>query len=143
MAEITHGQVNLNTVLGAIGTAGAVAPGILGNLFGGMGSYGNGSSDNMPVNRYEAGQNARNAQLETEVRLRDANTYTDAKLLDMYKYVDGKFARVEHQLCEQSVWNATQTGTISCMAQQIAQLQGLTKLVIPDSSVCTTTSSTT
>lgn len=135
MAEISHGQVNLNTVLGAIGTAGAVSPGLLNNLFGGMGG-GNCNSDNMPVNRYEAAQNAKIAALETEVKLRDANTYTDSKLLDMYKYVDGKFARVEHQLCEQSVWNATQTGTLSCMAAQIAALNALTKTVIPADNVC-------
>ena len=28
------------------------------------------------------------------------------------------------------------TGTISCMHGQIAQLQGLTKLVVPNTSVC-------
>ena len=88
------------------------------------------------VNRYEAQKDARIAELETEVKLRDANTYTDQKMLDMYKYFDGELKGVRQNLCDQAVWNATQTGTISCMAQQIAQLQGLTKLVIPNGSVC-------
>ncbi len=93
-------------------------------------------SENSMVNRYELGQANRIAELETEVKLRDANTYTDGKLLEMYKYVDGKFGRIEHELCEQKVFNATQIGTISCIQGQIAQLQSLTKLVVPNTSVC-------
>lgn len=93
-------------------------------------------SENNMVNRYELGQSSRIAELETEVKLRDANTYTDSKLLDFYKYVDGRFSRVEHEICDQKVFNATQIGTISCIQGQIAQLQGLTKLVVPNASVC-------
>lgn len=107
--------------------------GLLSGLFGGNQVVCN---ENMPVNRYEASQSARIAELETEVKLRDANTYTDQKLLEMYKYFDGKLEHVDHKLCEQAVWNTAQTGTISCMAQQIAALQGLTKVVIPGSSIC-------
>jgi hypothetical protein len=137
MAEFASKGVG-GTALGlSIGALGAqVLTGGLGNLFGGLGANGNCNSDNMPVNRYEAAQNARIAALETEVKLRDANTYTDQKLLDVYKYVDGKFGRVEHQLCDQSVWNATQTATIGCMAQQIAALNGLTKTIIPADNIC-------
>ena len=54
----------------------------LGGLFGGMGV---GCSEQMPVNRYEAAQSARIAELETEVKLRDANIYTDSKLNDLRK----------------------------------------------------------
>lgn len=104
----------------------------LGGLFGG----GNVPSESMPVNRYEAQQSTRIAELETEVKLRDANTYTDQKLLEVYRHFDHKFEHVERQLCEQAVWNTAQTGTISCMAQQIAALNGLTKLVIPGTSIC-------
>lgn len=93
-------------------------------------------SEDHPVNRYEAQKDARIAELETEVKLRDANTYTDQKLLEVYKYFDGELRDVRKNLCEQAVWNATQTGTISCMADQIAQMRGLMKLVIPNGSVC-------
>lgn len=88
------------------------------------------------VNRYEAQQQARIAELETEVKLRDANTYTDSKILDLYKYVDGKISCVEGQICQQNVYNATNTATINCISGQIAQLMSLTKLVIPNGSVC-------
>lgn len=107
----------------------------LGGLFGGMGGA-PACNENMPVNRYEASQNARIAELETEVKLRDANTYTDNKLLEMYRYMDGKLDGINHRLCDQAVWNATQTSTMACMAQQIAALNGLTKLIVPASSVC-------
>lgn len=62
-------------------------------------------SENHTVNRYEAAQAARIAELETEVKLRDANTYTDQKILETYQYVDGRLRGVEAQLCEQRVTN--------------------------------------
>lgn len=88
------------------------------------------------VNRYEAQQQARISELETEVKLRDSNIYTDGKILELYKYVDGKFGAVEAQICQQNVYNATNTATISCIQNQIAQLASLTKLVVPNTSVC-------
>ena len=93
-------------------------------------------SEDHPVSRYEAKQAARIAELETEVKLRDANTYTDQKLLEVYKYFDGKLEGVNRRLCEQDVWNATQTATLNCMANQIAALNGMTKLVIPNTNIC-------
>lgn len=57
------------------------------------------------VNRYEAAQAARIAELETEVKLRDANTYTDSKLLEVYKYFDGELKEVRDELCKQRVHN--------------------------------------
>lgn len=88
------------------------------------------------VNRYESQQQARIAELETEVKLRDSNIYTDSKILELYKYVDGKLACVENQLCEQRVYNATNTAAISCIQGQVAQLASLTKIVIPIGNVC-------
>lgn len=88
------------------------------------------------VNRYEASQAARIAELETEVKLRDANTYTDRKLLEMYQYVDGRLRGVEGQISQQAVYNATNTAALNCMQGQINQLMSLTKLVVPNSSVC-------
>lgn len=119
--------------LGIAGTA----LGLLNNG-GGFNLFGNNncSGDNAMVNRYELSQNARIAELETEVKLRDSNIYTDQKILDLYKYVDGKVANIEAQICQQNVYNATNTATINCISGQIAQLMSLTKLVIPNGSVC-------
>ena len=125
--------------LGIAGTALGIMSGGLNNLgvFGTPARNGQcGCSEDHMVNRYEAAQSARIAELETEVKLRDSNIYTDGKILELYKYVDGKFACVESQLCEQRVYNATNTAAISCIQGQIAQLSALTKLVIPNGSVC-------
>ena len=121
--------------------------GLLGNLFGNNNNVsealltaallnGNKSDCDHGYNRYDAGKDAEIAELRTEVKLRDANTYTDQKILEVYGHIDRRLDGVNKQLCEQAVWNATQTGTITCMAQQIAALNGLTKLVIPGNSIC-------
>ncbi|MBQ8830858.1 MAG: hypothetical protein IJ017_04620 [Oscillospiraceae bacterium] len=118
MSEVnytTRGQGNLNTVLGAIGTAGGI-PEIVGGLFGGMrgggwgghGSYGGYGGYGMHehlINRYEAMQQSRIAELESEVKLRDSNIYTDNKMLEMYKYFDGEIKGINQQLCAQAVMN--------------------------------------
>ena len=119
--------------LGIAGTALGILNGGLGNVLGG----GNcGCSENHMVNRYEASQAARIAELETEVKLRDANTYTDGKFLELYKYFDGKVAGIEAQICQQNVYNATNTAAIGCIQGQIAQLMSLTKVVVPNTSIC-------
>lgn len=38
--------------------------------------------------------------------------------------------------CQQAVFNGTMTSTVGCLQQQIAMLQGLTKVVIPKDSIC-------
>lgn len=123
------GGTALGLSIGAI--AGEVLGGNLGNILGG-----NRNGENAPVSRYEAQLQAENAELKTEVKLRDSNIYTDSKILDLYKYVDGKIAHVENQLCEQRVYNATNTAALACIQGQVAQLMALTKLVVPNTSVC-------
>lgn len=88
------------------------------------------------VNRYEASQAARIAELETEVKLRDANIHTDSKILKVYEYFDGRLRGVEGQLAQQAVYNATNNGLIGCLQNQVATLMGMTKTVIPDGNIC-------
>ena len=121
--------------LGIAGTALGLLNGGLGNL--GIGAAPRaGCNEDHFVNRYEAAQSARIAELETEVKLRDANTYTDQKMLDLYKYVDGKIGCLEGAINAQAVYNATNTATINCISGQVAQLMALTKVVIPSTSIC-------
>ena len=160
--ESINAKANAGLTTGIIGTSlGALASGvlngngngILGGILGGNTAPANdamtaalwanmmqprtcGCESDHVVNRYEAAQAARIAELETEVKLRDSNIYTDSKILELYKYVDGKFGAVENQLCEQRVYNATNTAALSCLQGQVAQLASLTKLVIPNGSVC-------
>ena len=126
------GAAGLTT--GIIGSAlGAMISGILPGLFGGSNC---GCSENMPVNRYEAGQSARISELETEVKLRDANFYALSEVGKLRDYMEHRFDKVEHEICDQKVYNATMNGAVSCIQGQIAQLYSLTKLVIPNGSVC-------
>ena len=133
----SNGKGNLGVTLGAIGTG----LGVLGGGLNGLGLFNGGSAahccnEDHYVNRYEASQSARIAELETEVKLRDSNIYTDGKILDLYKYVDGKFGVVEAELCQQRVYNATNTATLNCISGQVASLLALTKTVIPNASIC-------
>ena len=142
MAEFaSKGVAGAGLGLGISGTALALLNGGLGNLLGGgCNGWNNmhncGCSENNLVNRYELGQESRISKLESEIALRDANIYNDQKLLELYKYIDGKFEGVNATLGAQAVWNATQTATMNCMSGQINQLFGLTKLVVPNTSVC-------
>jgi hypothetical protein len=129
---VNKGWGALNTVLGSIGTAGAT--GILGNLFGGNNC--NGGGHNAPVNRYEMELQQKLAAKDSEIALRDSTIFTDGKLLDLYRYVDGKLEAVNAKIAEQATFNAVSTAAQNCMAAQINQLFGLTKLVIPNGSVC-------
>lgn len=153
---VTLGSVALGLAgLNAMNNAGCNNGGILGALLGGnRNGCGNGGMDaatimalmaagngcgcgHEPViNRYEAGLAARISELETDVKLRDANTYTLAKMGELRDYVDAKFDKVDARLCKQAEWNTAQSGALNCMSSQIAQLFSLTKLVVPNGSVC-------
>ena len=134
----THGIAVGGLTTGVIGTALGVLNGGLGNILGGWGGCNAAATctENMPVNRYEAAQSARIAELETEVKLRDANTYTLSEMSKLRDYVDRRFDGVNAQLCQQAVINAQTVANISCMQNTINTLSGLTKTVIPITSVC-------
>ena len=106
MAETNWTAGKGTTALGIIGTAlgGLATAGGGLNLLGGN-CNGVQCSENMLVNRYEAGQAARIAELETEVKLRDSNIYTDGKLLEVYQYFDGRLRGIEAQIAGQAVQN--------------------------------------
>ena len=111
MEFASNAKGNAALTTGIIGTAGVglgLLNGGLGNILGGLGGLGRtgcGCESDHVVNRYEAAQQARIAELETEVKLRDANTYTDQKLLEVYKYFDGELKDVRGVLSAQAVMN--------------------------------------
>jgi hypothetical protein len=97
---------------------------------------GGGCGNSAVVNRYESDLLSKVSALEADVKLRDANTYTMTKLGELRDYVDAKFYKVEERLCKQGEWNTAQSAALTCMNGQIAQLFALTKLVVPNSSIC-------
>ena len=127
MAEFaTKGVAGTGLGLGIAGTAlGLLNNGSLGNLLGGlvgganpnaaameylamMGAFPGAKfccNEDHTVNRYEAGKDARIAELETEVKLRDANTFTMGEMNAMRNYVDGQFREIRDSLCGQAVIN--------------------------------------
>ena len=119
-----------------LGIAGTALGLLNGNGLGGILGGGCGGNSNHYVNRYEADQSARIAELETEVKLRDANTYTLNEMNKLRNYVDAKFDTVNASICNQAVINAQITANIACMQNSIDVLNGLTKTVIPIGNVC-------
>jgi hypothetical protein len=137
MAEFaSNGKGNLGVTLGAIGTGlGVLSGGLNGILGGNMGAYpvgmvgmpyggytygvGCGCSESQLVNRYEAAQAAKIADLESDVKLRDANIYNDQKALELYKYFDGELKDVRNTLAAQAVMNQKTADSFDMVHQDI------------------------
>lgn len=102
----------------------------------GAGYAGMGWHTGAPVNRYEATLIQEVANKDSQIALRDANIYNDQKLLEVYKYFDGQLNIIRGELKEQAVYNGVNTATVGCLQNQVQQLLSLTKLVVPNSSLC-------
>lgn len=149
------GQGNLNTVLGAIGTAGAIGNGngLLGGLLGGNCNRNQPveviTSEDKPISRYEAKMMQELGAKDSEIALLKADKYTDQKIVETTAYLMNKINEVSARVqankdaqvavnMEQAVYNGTNTATIGCIKGQIAQLQALSELVVPQRKVCDT-----
>ena len=128
-----------------------------GNLFGGCGNAWNRSGVNgpvevitsadKPITRNEAKMMQELSAKDREIALLKADKYTDQKIVETTAYLMNKIDEVKAQVqankdaqtavnMEQAVYNGTNTATIGCIKQQIAQLQGLSSLVVPSNKVC-------
>ena len=105
----------------------------LGGLFGGNNC---GCSEDHYVNRYELGLQQELAAKDSKISLLESNIYVDSKIADVYERLNTKINGIEAQICQQAVVNAQITANISCMQNAINTLNGLTKTVIPITSVC-------
>lgn len=144
----SQGQGNLNTVLGALGTASFLGFNG-GNILGGLGrnNCSCGDPHSMPISRYEANMMQELAAKDSKIGLLESQVYVDQKLTDVTAYLMGEIKSLSNEVrankdaqCvinqQQAVYNGVNTATLQCMQGQIAQLMGITKLVIPNSSVC-------
>lgn len=137
MAEFaSKGVAGAGLGTGIAGLTLGVLNGGLGNLLGGLGNRNCNCSENQAVSRYEMALQNQIASKDGHIALLESNIYTDQKLNDLRNYVDAKVGAVEGAINAQAVYNATQTGVIGCIQGQVAQLQGLTKLIVPITSVC-------
>jgi hypothetical protein len=120
-----------------LGIAGTALGLLAGN--GGLNLLGNGNcgcSEDHYVNRYELNLQQELAAKDSKISLLESNIYVDSKIADVYERLNTKIGGIEAQICQQAVFNAQATSNIACIQGQIAQLQGLTKMVIPNTSVC-------
>lgn len=142
----SNGKANAALTTGIIGTSGfglTLLNGLTGILGNGNNARPMCSEDHL-INRYEASQSARIAELETEVKLRDANIYTDQKMLDLYKYFDGENKALRADFCEakaqQGVVNANLMAGVDVLNSQItdtrAILAGITRTAVPSNVIC-------
>lgn len=145
-----QGQGTYNTVAGSAGLASFLGFNA-GNILGGCGNGRNAgyagpveviTSEDRPVSRYEAGMMDKLAAKDSEIALLKSNTYTDQKLADVYDRLLTIINRNKEEQTainmNQAVYNGTNTATLSCMKQQIAELAALSELVVPQRKVCDT-----
>lgn len=147
----SQAQGNFNTVAGAAGIAsflGLNLPNVFGTRSNGVdGCTCNGSSDNDLITKYEANLLLALTAKDAEIANLKSDQYTDRKLVEVTQYLDGKIntlaakvqANKEEQQAvnmQQAVYNGANTATLQCMQNQVQQLFGLTKLVVPNASVC-------
>ena len=93
----------------------------------------------IPVTRHDMGLYRELAEKDFKIASLESNKYTDQQIRDLSDKLnarmDMQFGGVQQQLNAQVVWNATQQGLIGCIQGQVAQLQSMTQLVIPNKSV--------
>mgnify|MGYP007005152982 FL=1 len=148
MEYASNGKGNLGVTLGAIGTGLGVLGGGLGNLLGGWGMAPAAMcSENTPVTRYELNQQKTISEKDMEIAYWRGQDETNRKISDSYSKLEKRLielaaevrANKEEQVAinmQQAVYNGTNTATIGCIQAQVNQLLGLTKLVVPNASVC-------
>lgn len=110
-------------------------------------SSSSGSGDGAPVNRYEMNMAIGLAQKDSEIATLKSEKYTDEKMVEIYAELERRInamgervqANKDEQAAinlQQATYNGVNNATISCMQGQINALLGITKLVVPNSSVC-------
>ena len=123
----------------ALGLLNGGGNGLLGGLLGGN-RCACGNGQDALVTRYEATMMQELANKDGKIALLESNIYTDSKIADVYERlankIDANKAAQDAVNLQQATYNAANTAAIGCMQNQIAQLFGLTKLVVPNGSVC-------
>lgn len=118
-------QTTLNTILGAIGTAGSL--GIMSGLFG-NGNNKSQTEGDRPVTRFEMGLMMETMKKEVEIAEMKAKMNADEKMNTMEK------KQMEFN-ATQMAFNATANGMMAGLQAQLNQMQALAKMVIPSTNV--------
>ena len=158
MEYASNGKANLGVTLGAIGTGVGLLGGGLGNILGGCGNgllggqaCGNGWNGGPGhwggVDRYELSMTQQMANKDMEIAYWRGQDETNRKISDSYANLESQIKDLAREVrcnkdeqnginLQQAVYNGTNTAAIGCIQGQIAQLFSLTKLIVPNGSVC-------
>ena len=134
MEYASKGIATAGLTTGIIGTAlsGLMALGGNNILGGRMAAAGAADGEHL-VSRYEL-------QLTQENAVLKAQADVDKKLVEVYNSINDKANSIRESFNafekEQLVYNGVNTATIGCIQNQVNALMSMTKLVIPNSSVC-------
>lgn len=104
-------------------------------------------SENMPVTRYALEQQQTISEKNMEIAYWRGQDETNRKISESYSKLENRMIGLAAEIrankdeqaainMQQAVYNGTNTATIGCVQNQVAQLLGLTKLVVPNASVC-------
>lgn len=142
------GGNGLNGLLGVRGTSAVTDAAAMAALAGAAANSGrNCCSENTHVNRYELNQVQTMAGKDMEIAYWRGQDETNRKISDTYANLEGQIKALAGEVrankdeqsginLQQAVYNGTSTAAMNCMQGQIAQLYSLTKLVVPNTSVC-------
>lgn len=121
------------------------------NILGGFGRNGNCAPMEAPVSRYDLGMAQELGAKDSKIALLEAQIYTDQqtdkKIGEAITFVRGEMKELAAEVranknaqdainMQQAVYNGVNTAAVECIKNQVAQLQGLTKLVVPNGSIC-------
>ena len=146
MEYASKGVAGAGLGLGIAGTSLGLLNGGLGNILGGLGGNAMCSESTM-VNRYELNMTQQMANKDMEIAYWRGQDETNKKISDAFINLTGQINTLAAEVrqnkdeqnginLQQAVFNGTSTAAMNCMQGQIAQLFSLTKLVVPNTSVC-------
>lgn len=123
---------------GVGGTAlGLAIPGTLAflNQIGGIGGLFGGTNQNMQCNDTRT-----ISALESEIAMLKAEKYTDSVGTGVYAELNKKYIELAQFIAEldkrNAVFEAVNAERIGCLSNRVSAIEALTKLVVPNSSVC-------
>lgn len=140
---------NAGLTTGIIGTAG-FGLNLLGSLLGGginAAAAAPQCSENTGVNRFELEQAQAMANKDMEIAYWRGQDETNRKISDAYSKLESRIIELSGVVrnnkdeqaainLQQAVYNGTNTAAVGCIQEQINTLKGLTKVVVPNTSVC-------
>lgn len=151
MEYASRGVANAGLTTGIIGTA-LGGLNVLGALGGAVAAPAAAQasaqcSENTAVNRYELNQLQTIANKDMEIAYWRGQDETNRKISDSYANLETQINNLAAEVrgnkdaqnavnMQQAVYNGVNTATVDCIQEQVNQLLGMTKRVVPNSSVC-------